>query len=142
MLSKTRKTPTSRLRGHSRGQTGVEFAGTALLLFMAIFGIFCASMLLYAYNFVSNSARDAVRYAIVHGSHSLDPATSSDITTYVKDMASGLQSNNISVTTTWNPDNNPGSVVSVQVTYDFQPFFPFSSTALPLTSTSQMVISN
>jgi Flp pilus assembly protein TadG len=130
------------LRGHSRGQTGVEFAGTALLMFTAVFGIFCASMLLYAYNFVSNSARDAVRYAIVHGSHSLDPATADDITTFVKDMASGLQSSNLTVSTTWTPNNNPGSLVAVQVTYDFQPFFPFSSTALPLTSTSQMVISN
>ncbi len=142
MLARMRNSQASGLRGHSRGQTGVEFAGTALLMFTAVFGIFCASMLLYAYNFVSNSARDAVRYAIVHGSHSLDPATADDITTFVKDMASGLQSSNLTVSTTWTPNNNPGSLVAVQVTYDFQPFFPFSSTALPLTSTSQMVISN
>jgi len=142
MDTKKRNSSALRLRGHSRGQSGVEFAGTALLMFTAVFGIFCASMLLYAYNFVSNSARDAVRYAIVHGSHSLNPATADDITTFVKNMASGLQANNITVSTTWTPNNDPGSLVEVQVTYDFQPFFPFSSTALPLTSTSEMVISN
>jgi Flp pilus assembly protein TadG len=142
MDTKKRNSSALRLRGHSRGQSGVEFAGTALLMFTAVFGIFCASMLLYAYNFVSNSARDAVRYAIVHGSHSLNPATADDITAFVKNMASGLQANNITVSTTWTPNNDPGSLVEVQVTYDFQPFFPFSSTALPLTSTSEMVISN
>lgn len=125
----------------SRGQTGVEFAASALVMLTLVFGIFACSMMIYAYNFVSDAARDAVRYAIVHGAQSLSPATANDIEQYVLNMANGLNQNNLNVNTTWTPNNNPGSVVAVQVTYNFEPLFPLSSTTMSLTSSSQMVIS-
>ncbi len=136
------KLPAARRRKLSRGQAGVEFATTALVTLTVMFGIFVSAMSIYAYNFVSDSARDAVRYAIVHGSNSLTPATSSDIEQVVLNMAYGLDQNDISVATTWTPDNNPGSIVAVQVTYSFTPFYPLSSIALPLSSYAQMVISH
>ncbi len=136
------KFPAAGWRKMSRGQAGVEFATTALVMLIVTFGIFVSAMSIYAYNFVSDSARDAVRYAIVNGSNSMTPATSSDIDQLVLNMAYGLDQKDITVTTTWTPNNNPGSVVSVQVTYNFMPLFPLSSVALPLTSSSQMVISH
>ena len=38
-------------------------------------------------DFLSNAARDAVRYAIVHGSKSTSPASADDIQTYVRNEA-------------------------------------------------------
>jgi len=124
-----------------RGQTFVEFAAVALPLCFIIFGIILVSMAVYSYSFVSYGAREGVRYAIVHGSASLSPASASDIKSYVQNKARSLNASYLNVSTNWKPDNKPGSVVSVQVTYSFQPLFPMSAVAVPLSSTAQMVIS-
>jgi len=108
---------------------------------------------MYTYSFVSEAARDAVRYAIVHGSHSLYPASETDIQNFVKNELQGLSANQLTVSACWQPqggscqadpsgNNAPGNVVSVTVTYDFQPVFGMPSVVLPLTSSSQMVISH
>jgi Flp pilus assembly protein TadG len=106
-----------------------------------IFGIVSLAMTVYTYSFLSNAARDAVRYAIVHGSKSTSPATSDVIQTFVRNEAKGLKASAIGVSTSWSPNNNPGSTVNVQVSYSYQPFYPFNSVTLPLSSSAQMVIS-
>jgi len=128
-------------RKWSRGVASSEFAIVALPLFTLLFGVIAGSLATYSYNFVCTAARDAVRYAVVHGATSSSPATQQDITNLVLSEASGLDPNNISVSTNWQPDNKPGSSVSVQVTYNFHPLYPVAGTVLPLSSTSQMVIS-
>ncbi|MGH7913074.1 MAG: TadE/TadG family type IV pilus assembly protein [Candidatus Binataceae bacterium] len=129
-------------RRWSRGQTYAEFLMVVLPTLGIIFGIISFAMTIYTYSFLSNAARDAVRYAIVHGSKSTTPATSDDIQSFVRDEAQGLRASAISVSTTWNPDNHPGSTVNVQVSYSYHPFYPFADVTLPLSSSSQMVISN
>jgi Flp pilus assembly protein TadG len=141
-----------RVRKFSRGQSFAEFGLVAIPCVMILFFITAFGYALYTYNFVSDAARDAVRYAIVHGSHSLNPASETDITNFVKKELHGLSAKQISVATCWNaqsgscPDpsggnNNPGKVVSVTVTYNFRPLYPMPDVTLPLTSSSQMVIS-
>jgi hypothetical protein len=45
------------------------------------------------------------------------------------------------VTTTWSPDNKPGSVVTVSVSYNFPPLTSLvSSVTIPLSRTAAMVI--
>jgi Flp pilus assembly protein TadG len=140
-------------RGFSRGQAFAEFAFVAIPCLLLLFGVISFGYAVYTYSFVSNAARDAVRYAIVHGSESLDPATASDIQSFVTNELHGLSTNQLTVSTCWNPqdgncpgpsggNNNPGNVVSVTVSYNFQPLFPMPNVALPLTSSSQMVISH
>jgi Flp pilus assembly protein TadG len=138
----------------SRGQTFAEFMMVVLPTLSLMFGIISFAMVIYTYSFLSNAARDAVRYAIVHGSKSTSPVTADDVQTFVRNKAQGLQSSSISVTSCWNPtttpptcpgpsgQNAPGSVVSVQVSYSYHPFYPFNSVTLPLSSSAQMVISN
>ena len=125
----------------SRGQTAAEFAIVALPLLAVTFGILMCGIAVYNYNFVCDAARDGVRYAIVRGSDASPSATATDIKNYVLAEAHGLNSSNLTVSTTWSPDNKPGSLVKVKVTYKFQPLFPMSNVVLPLTSSSQMVIS-
>ena len=148
------KVKSARLR-FAHGQTFVEFAMIALPLLLLLFGIIAFGDAIYTYSFVSDASRDAVRYAIVHGSHSLAPASNTDIEDLVVSKLHGISSDHLTVSTCWNPnngdgdcpdpdspDNDPGKVVSVTVTYDFQPLFGMPNVVLPLTSTSEMVISH
>lgn len=145
---------TRRSRGWSRGQTYAEFLMVVLPTLSLMFGIISFGMVIYTYSFLSNAARDAVRYAIVHGSKSTSPVSSDDIQTYVRNKAQGLKASSITVSSCWNPqappnqcpgpsgNNAPGKVVSVQVSYSYHPFYPFNSVTLPLSSSAQMIISN
>jgi len=133
---------TRRRKAGFSGQTYAEFAMIVLPAITLIFGIISFGMPIDTWSFLSNAARDAVRYAIVHGSKSSSPATTTDIQNYVRNEAHGLTPSAITVSTSWNPNNNPGSTVKVQVSYTFRPFYPFNSVSLPLTSSAQMVISH
>jgi Flp pilus assembly protein TadG len=124
------------------GQAYVEFALCAVVLLMLIFSIVNFSFAVYAYNFVSYAAREATRYAAVRGSASAIPASTSDVSNFVLAQTYGMNKNNLIVRTTWSPDNNPGSVASVQVQYSLTLIVPFVSLgSLNLTSSSEMVIS-
>jgi Flp pilus assembly protein TadG len=134
-------------RSTSRRQQGaqsmVEFAMILLVTLTLIFGIIQASLALYAYSFVSYGARCGARYAMVRGSKSPSPATNSTVQSYVQGLAYPLDTSSLTVTTTWNPDNNPGSTVTVQVTYIFRPIASFVwSTNITMSSKAQALISN
>ncbi|MGA3334084.1 MAG: TadE/TadG family type IV pilus assembly protein [Terracidiphilus sp.] len=147
----------------SSGSIAVEYAITASLLMTLLFGIFQTCFALYSFNFVSDAARAATRYAIVRGSSCTGMSdcgiTAAQIQSYVRGIAyPGIKSSNLNTTTTWlsasasppttwtacaNQCNAPGNAVKVQVTYAFPMFIPYwKSTTLNLTSTSQMVIWN
>ena len=51
----------------TRGSTIIEFALSALMLLLLIFGVFEMSRMLLIYNTVANAARAGDRYAIVNG---------------------------------------------------------------------------
>jgi Flp pilus assembly protein TadG len=120
-----------------RGAYLVEFAIVALVLVLMIFGIMEFGRAIWASGSVAHAAREGTRYAIVRGEESGRTATASDIETYVQSRA-GLSP--VEVTTTWEPNKKPGSVVQVTVRYDFQPAVPFVP-PMVFTSTSRMVIS-
>lgn len=129
------------------GSAVVEFAAAFTMLFAFLFGIMDLSRALYSYHFVADAAREGTRYAMVRGSSCTSyttacPASASDIQTYLKNVPAGINPQSVTVTTTWTPNNNPGSVVQVQVQYSFQPIFPLvRKGALVMTSSSQIVIS-
>lgn len=140
----------------------VEYAIIFILLMMLLFGIAGFGHALYAYHFVSNTAREATRWAAVNGSTCANdgsctaPATPADIQTFVTNHTPpGIDSSQIQVTPIWNPagsygpstcstiNNGPGCTVEVTVSYNFHFIFPLISTsALPLSSTSEMVIAH
>jgi Flp pilus assembly protein TadG len=129
-------------RRGQRGSSLVEGALCFTVFLMLVFGVIDFGRFVFAYNFVSFGAREGARYAIAHGSSSKSPATSDTISAAVTKQAVGLNSSDITTTTTWSPDNNAGSTVTVKVRYAFSalvPFFPVSS--LNVQSTSKMIIS-
>jgi Flp pilus assembly protein TadG len=130
------------LRRSPPGQAMAEFALVLTPCLTLFFGVINFALALYCYDFVCYSAQQAVRYATVHGSTATTVASSSSITTYVDGLVVGvLKTSAMTVTTTWAPNNNPGSVVTVAVTYNFPPLTSLvSSVTIPLTRTAAMVI--
>ena len=104
-------------RGSERGSAMVEGALCLKVFLMIIFGILDFGRMVFAYNFVSYSAREAARYAMVRGT--THPTTAAALLTFVQNEAIGLNSNAITVTPTWTPDHTPGSTVQVQVRFLF-----------------------
>ena len=142
-------------RGSSMVETAITLAAALLLLF----GIIEFGRAVYTYHLVDNVARAGARWAMVRGSacpSSTSPArtdcpvTSAQVQTYVQSISPMTNQNNVAVSATW-PDNTgcqtsgkngPGCLVVVNVSYPFHFALPFVSTAtIPLSSTSQMIIS-
>ena len=119
-----------------------EFALVLTPCLTLFFGIINFALALYCYDFVCYSAQQAVRYAAVHGSTATTPATASSMTTYVNALVVGvLKTNALTTTTTWSPNNTPGGVVTVVITYNYPPLTSLvSSVTIPLTRTASMVI--
>jgi hypothetical protein len=124
-------------------------------MFLTMMGLMNMSLAIYSYHYVSEAAREGVRYAIVRGGTVTTPATSASVQTYVRGLGyPGITSSNMTVTTTWTayPTSvttcaplanctNPGDMVTVAASYAFPvqiPFFPTKT--ITMTSTSSMVI--
>jgi len=151
------------------GAAMVEFALSAVIMLMLLIGIIEMCLAFYTYNFVSNAAREAARYAIVRGSTSCTNtpalancnATADEISGYVNSVGyPSLSSNNLTVTTTWltatssgSPAtttwtacssgvcNVPGNLVKVVATYNFLLGIPYiPRSTLAISSSSAMVI--
>jgi Flp pilus assembly protein TadG len=131
-----------RIARWSEGQSAVEFAITIAGLLVLVLAITNFAMVISAYTFVCYSARDGTRYAAVRGATSPTPASASDISAFVLSEAAGLNPSQLSVQTTWTPDNQPNSSVAVQVQYNFQFQIPFVTLSpVTLSSNSKFVIS-
>jgi Flp pilus assembly protein TadG len=118
----------------------VEAALSLVLFLTLLFGIMEFGRLIYSYNTLAHATREGTRYALARGQSSPVPATSTTIATLVQRQAVGLKP--VTVTTTWTPDNKPGSLVQVDATYTFNPILPYTKlAAITLRSTSKMRIS-
>jgi Flp pilus assembly protein TadG len=116
-----------------RGSALVEFALTAFLLLMVIFGVIEMQRMLLVYTTLNNAARVGVRYAITHGQDRASgsgvdgPSSSVDhsqVDTVVKNFASaGLLTTSALVITVDYPDaaTRPGDRVRVNVKYTYDP---------------------
>ncbi|MDP2997309.1 MAG: TadE/TadG family type IV pilus assembly protein [Bryobacterales bacterium] len=130
--------------GRGRRQRGAFVVEAALIMLpflFLIFGIIEFGVVTRANNFVSYAAREGTRYASVRGADSGVPASATQISNFVKGHAVGLNASNLTVATTWVPDNKRGSSVRVQVSYSMS---GVTGLILPgiirMRSTSQTVI--
>lgn len=165
-MIKTSALKAAALRVHRQesGATLVEFAISLILFMTLILGIVEFSLAMYSYHFVSYSAQQAARYAIVRGSRwksacpSADSydcdASAANIQDYVRGLASpGIDPNSITVTTSWpgttpsgsatgcTPANKGGCVVTINVSYPFNISIPFvPAKTLQFSANSEMVI--
>jgi len=127
--------------GSERGSTAVESALVGTVFLLLLVAIMEFGRLGFTYNSISFAAHRAARFAAVRGSASGHPATAADVRAEAQSLVVALDTADLSVTTTWTPDNHPGSAVKIQVSYPFQTLLvPVSSKLMTLTTTSTQVI--
>ena len=149
-----------------RGAATVEFAVSAIVLFTLIFGCVGLAMAYYTYEVINQYARDASRYAIVHGGNCrAQPSGNScsigtgvpasiALTTYLRnEIFPGINGANLQVTTFYTEGpgevncsnfvcNGPGDQVTVTVKYPYLYNIPFiPSRLINMYGSSTMVIS-
>src|SRR2546429_3428787 len=129
-------------RDNAQGQALTELPIVLVLFVVLTFGIVDAGRLIYAYNVVSSSASEGVRWAAVRGGTSGRTASKADIQDFVQSKTVGVP---VTVDVSWLPDSNnqPGSTVVVTVTNDFAPIapLPLVPKTIKLASSSRMIIS-
>ena len=131
----------------------VEFSLIAVMLVIVLLAIVEMGRMVLVYTTVANAARAGARYAIVHGGERTGsgatgpsgPGSTTQVQTVVKNFASAglLNTSNLTITVSYpNGLNTAGSLVSVTVTYPYDPLLPYFSTILSTTlgSTSEGVI--
>ena len=119
----------------------LEFSLVFLLIFTLVYAVVQFGWLVYSYNVLAGATREATRYAMVHGSESLSPATNESIRAKVQQWSFGLDSSALTVNTTWDPSNVPGSTVRIQAAYTVRPFANLIPLPITIGSKSEMVIS-
>lgn len=127
-------------RTRSRGQTLVEFALVAPVLFLMLFGIVEGGRLVWTNHEVVNGTREGARLAMVAGA-SASPVSQADVTARVLASTAGLQPARLTVATT-NLGGAPGESVTVSTTYQYQPIVGmiFGMGTITLSSQSQVTI--
>lgn len=151
------------------GSAMLEFAFSVIILFTLIFGCIGLAMAFYSYEVVNQYARDAARYAMVHGngctaqpsgtSCSISTGTTANaaLKTYLNNQIyPGINGANLTVTTAYakapgagqcstSPSttcNGSGDQVTVTVTYPYLYDIPFiRSRSMTMRATSTMIIS-
>jgi len=120
-----------------------EFALILVPCLTIFFAVMNFALALYCYGFVGYSAHQAARYAMVHGATAPQTVTATDVRNYVKGLITGaIDTSQLSVNTSWSPNNQPGSTVSVTVAYTYKPLTSLvSALNINLSQTSAMVIS-
>lgn len=120
-----------------RGTAMVEFALVVGVIFLPLmFGVLEFGRATHVKSTLTAAAREGVRYAIVHGSKSGATADSAVIANYVKGRTALSP---IVVRPSWDPNKEPGSIATVQVSYNYAPIVRIIPPTL-ITSTSQQVI--
>lgn len=106
------------LRQSERGQSLVEFSLVLPMLLILLFAIIDFGRAFYAYNIVTNGAREGARTAAVQRS-------TSDVNTAVANATTGLESSKVTKTYS-NIQGDQGETVTVTVNYAFSYVTPLS----------------
>lgn len=154
-------------RPQHEGEAGsgmVEFALVCAFLLLLVFGIMDMGRALFAYDFLSQSTRQATRWAMVRGSScSTDlpgctpgqngqdnGARIGDVANYVRSLAvGGIDTSQLTITGECTVGVDPaqplpcapGQKVWIQVQYNFSFFSPFTPATWTMSSRSEMTVS-
>jgi len=129
-----------------RGSATIETTISLTILFSLAFWLFEMSLFVYTYAVLDDAAHEGIRYAIAHGADSSDCSgpttgctdlTGANVTAVVSSVAKESLHNISAMTVIVSyPDatgSNPGSLVTIAISYHYVPFF--KSVALNQTAT-------
>lgn len=130
--------PLRRLLGDQRAAGAVEFALVAPVVILVTMGAIETARAISAQAAIDHAVKETVRYAAVRGTASGAEATQSELETMALDIADLTDT---SATASWNPDNSPGGVVTVQMQHTFNPVtLPFDGDTFTFDATASMTI--
>ena len=144
-------------RKDSSGQTQVEFALTIIFVLFLIFGLIELVLYIYTYSVMADSAKEGVRYAIVHGVNASAPSgptcpcpaiDGAPGTGVVKTYAqfSFHDTSAMTVNVVYNPDtdavcptpfNSAPCAVRVTVSYPYSPLLGFGGPTVTLNAAAE-----
>lgn len=140
-------------RGRRRGTVMLEFTLVFLVFFVVLLTLLEMARGMWTYVTIANAARQAGAYCMVRGTH--NPATLADVQTVVDRWCMGLDASEVSVSTTWNPDDatpitspadvSRGDIVQVRITYPFRLItgdLVIDGGTIPMGSVTRMVVAN
>jgi len=123
------------------GQALVEASLVTVLFVVILFGLIDFARIVWSYTMIANAAREATRFAMVHGSASGNAASVTQIQGIVISRSPGILPAMLTTTVSFSPDQSPGSTVTVAVTYKVYPIAPYIPVGpLNVTSNSQRII--
>jgi len=132
-------------RTHQRkGTTVVECAIVFPMLFLLVLGVLIGALGVFRYQEVASLAREASRWASVHGANyefnsGKKAATASDVyDKVIRPKLVALDPKKLTYKVTWDPDNRQGSKVTVSIDYNWAPEAFLGSIKLSSTSTTLM----
>ena len=133
----------TRRNGREHGGTVLELGLVIALVMVLCVGIIDMGRAIHAYSALTHAAGRAARWAAVRSAQSEDPASAAMVEAKALGDVVGLDPERIAVVTDWAPVNSPGGVVSVRMTYDYEPLTPLvPSDLIRLTGASQITISH
>jgi Flp pilus assembly protein TadG len=112
------------LNRNSDGAVAVEFGFMIVPFLMVTLGIIELGRYAMVDQALAETVHDGARYAVVHGSKSSSPASTSSLQSLVQNGSSVLAPSSVSVTVTFSPNNSPGSTVTIAATYPWSPIVP------------------
>jgi len=119
-MKRQTKRPQNPRMHRRKGATMIEFSLVFLLLLFMMAGVFEVGRVIWTYNSLTHAAKQASRYAMVHGSKNPLGQNATTVETYAKEQAIGIPAAQISVSVVTDPDNTPGSEVSVTLTHELK----------------------
>jgi Flp pilus assembly protein TadG len=129
-----------RLVSDRGGGVAIEFAFVIPLAILLTIGAVEVARAVSVQASISQAAKETVRFASVRGSASGSAATEAELEVMAVQRA-GLADASTSAAVTWNPDNNPGGVVTVDMQTTFSPVaLPFGSSSYTFNATASMTV--
>jgi Flp pilus assembly protein TadG len=103
------------------GITALQFALALPAILATIMGTIEMGQLMMAQSTLVHAASEGTRYAMVRGSTAETIASETEINTFVKDHLTGLDTAKATVSVQWQPNNQPGAqvVIDIDYAYDF-----------------------
>lgn len=144
-MARGRRAPRSRwllrrLRRDQGGAGAVEFALVVPVAILVTFGAIETARAISAQAAITHAVKETARFAAVRGTASGAEATQDQLEAMALEVAD-LPLTDTTASASWDPDNSPGGVVTVQMQHTFRPVaMPFADDLFTFGATASMTI--
>ena len=133
------------MSSEQRGQGIVEFALVLPIFLLLTLGTIELGWLVYSNHTLNNATREGARYAMVNGERAAERngvsvVSSSEVHDVVVERAGALGGNVHYTHLSFSPDANPGSEVTVESVYSYQPLVGAIVGVSPMTLRSSTTV--